>query len=246
MGAVEEVSGGAIRYLHEDGIATIVLATPDNANRFTLAAMKGWIEALESARDENAVVLVVRAEGEQFTLGRDQRERPQGVTRRESLSLILRANELLRTFPGVSVALVQGRAMGFGSGIALHCDITLAAENATFGFDEVLHQLAPLVVVDYLADFVGRKAAAELTMTGRDVPAPEALQLGMVNRLVLAEDLEQAGAELASHLRSLSAGALRLMKRFALDKAAGRIADPGPEGVARLDAWIEAGRPDEV
>ncbi|HEY4281065.1 MAG TPA: enoyl-CoA hydratase/isomerase family protein [Conexibacter sp.] len=246
MGAVEETSGGAIRYLYEDGVATIVLATPDNANRFTLAAMQGWIAALEASHADRAVVLLVRAEGEDFTLGRDQRERPQGVTRKESLSLILRANELLATFPGASIALVQGRAFGFGSGIALHCDITLAADDATLGFDEVLHQLAPLVVVDYLVDFVGRKVAAELVMTGRSVPAPEAHALGMVNRLVLSEDLEQAGAELVAHLRTLSAGALRLMKQYALDDASGALADPGAEGVARLDAWIAAGRPDEV
>jgi enoyl-CoA hydratase/carnithine racemase len=208
--------------------------------------MDAFIAALQEAHAGGAAVLVLRATGSDFTLGRDQTERPAGVSRAESLGRILRVNELLTTFPGASVALVQGRALGFGSGLAVGCDITIAADDATFGFDEVLHGLAPLVVVDYLPDVVGRKVAAELVMTGRDVPAAEALELRMVNRLVAPSELGTAGRELVDHLTTLSAGALRLMKRYALDDAAGRLADPPQEAVERLSAWLEAGRPDDL
>jgi enoyl-CoA hydratase/carnithine racemase len=235
-----------VLYTYEDRVATITLDAPDNANRFTLATMQGWIAALESAHADGAVVLLIRANGEDFTLGRDQRERPQGVTRRESLGLILRANELLETFPGTSVALIQGRALGFGSGLALQCDVTLAADDATLGFDEIVHGLAPLVVAAYLGRFVGPKVAGELVMTGRPVPAAEALSLRMVNQLVPAAELQAAGLALVAHLRSLPAGGLRLLKQYALDLEAGRIADPGVEGVERLAAWLGAGRPDEI
>jgi enoyl-CoA hydratase/carnithine racemase len=229
----------------EDGVCTITFDDQERSNRFTYATMQAFIAALRAAHDARAVVLVLRAQGPDFTLGRDQTDRPEGVTPPQSLSLILEANDLLTTFPGTSVAVIQGRAMGFGSGLALGCDIAIAADDATFGFDEVLHGLAPLVVVDYLPDHVGPKVAAELVMTGRDVPAGEALALRMVNRLVAPEELAAAGDELVAHLRSLPAGALRLMKRFALDDAAGRLADPGPEAVSRLAAWLQAGRPDE-
>jgi methylglutaconyl-CoA hydratase len=229
-----------------DGVATVSWSAPETGNRFDLATMHAFIAALEEAHAAGAVVLVLRAEGPDFTLGRDGSERPPGVSRAQSLSLILRANELLTTFPGASVALVQGRAMGFGTGLALGVDIALAAEDATFGFDEILHGLAPLVVVDYLGDHVGRKVAAELVMTGRDVPAAEAAALRMVNRLVPAADLAAEGDALVAHLRAQPVGALRLIKRYALDDAAGRLEDPGPDAVARLAAWLEAGRPDDV
>lgn len=230
----------------DDGVCTITLDEPDTGNRFALATMRAFIAALREAHEQRAVILVLRAEGDDFTLGRDASGDPQDITPQESLSLILEANELLTTFPGPSIALVQGRALGFGTGLALGCDITIAADDATFGFPEVLHGLAPLVVVDYLPDHVGRKVAAELTYTGRDVPAAEAHELRIANRLVPAGALAAEGEALVAHLRSLPVGALRLMKRFALDDAAGRLEHPGPEGVARLAAWLQAGRPDDV
>jgi len=236
----------SLTHAFDDGVCTITIDDPERGNRFGWAAMQAFIAALQEAHERGSVVLVLRAEGPDFTLGRDGTDLPEGVTPRESLELILRANELLTSFPGASVALVQGRAMGFGSGLALGCDIALAATDATFGFNEVRHGLAPLVVVDYLPDHVGPKVAAELVMTGRDVPAEEALRLRMVNRLVPAGELAAEGEELVRHLRAQPAGALRLMKRFALDDAAGRLADPPSDAVARLAAWLEAGRPDQV
>lgn len=238
------VEGTGVRLEREGAVATIVLDAPERANRITQAAMLALIDALERAADE-ATVLVLRGEGVDFCRGRDQSRPPEGITRAASLRLILRANELLREFPGPSVALVQGQALGFGSGLALHADITLAADDATFGFDEVHHGLAPLVVVEYLGRHVGPKVAAELVMTGRPVPAAEALQLRMVNRLVPAERLASAGQELVDRLLAVPPGALRLMKAYAADQAAGRLVDPGEDAVLRLDAWLAAGRPAE-
>lgn len=240
-----EPDHSAVRLELEDGVATITLNAPENGNRLTVGAMLALIAGLERATDE-ATLLVLRATGEDFTFGRDQSERRTDITRAESLRLILRANALLGGFPGVSIALVQGHALGFGSGLALHADIAIAADDATLGFDEVLHGLAPLVVVAYLPRHVGEKVATELVMTGRPVPAREALELRMVNRLVPAGELPAAGRDLVEHLRRQPAGALRLMKAFRLDHAAGALADPGAEAVDRLDAWITAGKPDDV
>lgn len=230
--------------LERDGPAmTIVLAAPERDNRITQAAMLTLIAALERATAE-ALVLVVRAEGDDFCRGRDQSRPPEGMTRAESLRLILRANELLGGFPGPSVALVQGHALGFGSGLALHCDITLAADDATFGFDEIHYGLAPLVVLEYLGRHVGAKLATELVLTGRPVSASEALALRMVNRLVPADRLVAEGTAVVDGLLSAPAGALRLMKAYAGDLAAGRMSDPREQAVDRLDAWLGAGRPE--
>lgn len=232
-----------VRVEQDDARTRLVLDNPQRSNHITLQAMEELIAGLEKAHAADSLTVVIAATGDDFCLGRDQSERPAGVSRLDSLRLILRANELLRSFPGVSVCLVQGRALGFGSGLAVQSDITIAAEDATFGFDEVLHGLAPLVVAAYLPDYVGAKLAAELLFTGRPVPAAEALQLRMINRTVHPSELAGAGAQLLAQLRSLEPGALRLMKRFMQEMRAGSLADPESTAVTWLDDWISAGRP---
>lgn len=87
------------------------------------------------AEQEHAQVLLISAKGGVFTWGRDQKERLPNVPLRDNLGLILQANAALRGFSGVSISLIDGPALGFGSGIALHSSITLATERAEFGFD---------------------------------------------------------------------------------------------------------------
>lgn len=234
----------AVRLRVDGGVATITLCAPERGNRFTVGAMLALIEGLERAGEDEAAVLILRTSGPDFTFGRDQSERIPGFPRIDALRLILRANALLREFPGVSVALLRGHALGFGSGLALHCDITLAAADAVLGFDEVLHGLAPLVVVEYLSGYVGAKVAAELLTTGREVGAAEARELRMVNQVVDDDALDAEGEALVRRLSGQAPGALRLMKTFTLDAAAGRLRDPGEEAIARLDEWLAAGRPD--
>jgi enoyl-CoA hydratase/carnithine racemase len=227
-----------------DGAFRITIDRPaETGNRFDYATMTAWIAALEAAHASGAAVLAVDATGPDFSLGRDQSERIPGLGRRESLSLILRANDLLAGFPGIKIGLVQGRALGFGSGIALHCDITLAADDAVLGFDEIAHGLAPLVVVEYLGRHVGPKVALELVATGRDVPAQEALRLRMVNRVVPAGDLAAAGDALLAQLTAADSGALRLIGRYGAALAAGELEDPRPDAVEWLAAWIDEGKP---
>ncbi|WP_158808016.1 enoyl-CoA hydratase/isomerase family protein [Beijerinckia sp. L45] len=232
-----------IRYDLRDSVAHIVLDTPGTSNRFTYSLMNNFIAALASASASGAAVLAISAEGADFTLGRDQKEPQPDVGRRANLRLILRANELLQGFPGVSVALIHGRSMGFGTGIALHSDISVAARSAVFGFDEIVHGLAPLVVLDYLPRYVGPKVAKELVVTGRDVPAQEALALGLINRVVDDEDLVETGKALIARLSGFSPGALRLIQSFAVELEHVKGPDAGALAVDRLADWLEAGRP---
>jgi methylglutaconyl-CoA hydratase len=232
-----------IRYELREAIAHIVLDTPATSNRFTFRLMNDFIDALAAASSSGAAILAISAEGPDFTLGRDQKEPQPEIGRRANLRLILRANELLRSFPGVSVALIQGRCMGFGTGIALHSDIAIATRSAVLGYDEIRHGLAPLVVVDYLPRFVGPKIAKDLVVTGRDVPAQEALAIGLINRLVDDEQLAETGEALISTLSGFPAGALRLIQSFENELADLNGRDGGALAVDRLTEWLEAGRP---
>ncbi len=232
-----------IRYELTNNLARITLDTPETGNKFTYQLMLDFIDALASASKSGAAILLLSATGDDFSLGRDHSEKLQNISRRDNLKLILKANSLLRQFPGVSVALVQGRGLAFGSGLALQSDISIGADNAVLGFNEIRHGLAPLVVVTYLADYVGPKVAKELIYTGRDVAADEAVRLGLLNRLVPAGALAAEGERIVSELSAFPAGALRLIHSFTEDLPKITEEDPGVAGIDRLVAWIEAGKP---
>lgn len=233
-----------IRFESTGGIARIVLDTPETGNKFTYALMNDFIDALHRSKESGAVVLVISATGEHFTLGRDQSERLAHVSRRDSLKLILKANSLLHAFPGVSIAAIQGRAMGFGSGLAVQSDISIGTASSTYGFDEIRHGLAPLVVLDYLPRYVGPKVARELIFTGRDFAAQEAQKLGLLNSVVADDAVQGAVERLVRDLTGFSSGALRLIKAFGADLAASGAEDAGLYAVERLAEWLEGGRPE--
>ncbi|HZD65476.1 MAG TPA: enoyl-CoA hydratase/isomerase family protein, partial [Acidimicrobiales bacterium] len=111
----------------------------------------------------------------------------------------------------------RGRALGFGSGLVLHCDLAVAGDTAVFGFNEIAHGFPPLIVESYLARYVGEKAALDLVLTGRPVPAWEARSLGMIARVVPDDQLDAAGAALVERLAGLDQRALRAAKSFLRD-----------------------------
>ncbi|CCB66593.1 enoyl-CoA hydratase/isomerase family protein [Hyphomicrobium sp. MC1] len=232
-----------IRYELKNNVARITLDTPDTGNKFTYQLMLDFIAALAAAGNSGAAVLVLQATGNDFSLGRDHGEKLEGISRRDNLKLILKANSLLRQFPGVSIALVQGRCLAFGTGLALQSDISIGSDNAVLGFNEIRHGLAPLVVVTYLSDYVGPKVAKELIYTGRDIAADEAVRLGLLNRIVPAKDLASEGERLVAELTTFPPGALRLIHHFYEDLADINEEDPALVGIERLVTWIEAGKP---
>lgn len=234
---------GSVRGAVRDAAYVITLDAPMRGNRLTVRAMSEFIGELRAAHDADALLLVIRAEGQDFCLGRLQGESVEGVTRRDSLNLILEANALLVTFPGVSVALVQGRANGFGAGLAVQCDLTVAEKDARFAFDEVEHGLAPLVVAEYLPRYIGGKRAQHLLLTGRELDARTAQDWGIVTDLVPTQTLSEAGQRLFERLIGFEPGALRLMKRYVRALAEGALEDPQRKAVGWLDDWLTAGRP---
>jgi enoyl-CoA hydratase/carnithine racemase len=232
-----------VRADHDGPVTTITFDNPERANALTYGAMRQFIAALHAAHAQGSLLLVLRAEGDDFCVGRDQKEKIPGITKAESLGLILEANALLREFAGISVCVIRGRALGFGSGLAVQADLTVAADTAILGFDEVRHGLAPLIVAEYLPDLVGARAAADLVYTGRDVPAAEALTIGLVTRVVPEIELDDAAQQLCDGLADTEPGALRLLKSYSTRLRAGVLADPHTAAVAELDAWLSAGRP---
>ena len=137
------------------------------------------------------IVLFITAAGADFSLGRDQGERPPNMTRAQNTRLIVEANRALAAFPGIAVAAVRGRALGFACGLAVQADITIAAADATLGFDEVHTARPPRFVMSYLADYIGPKRAMDMVVTGRMLVGPQAgpVELGTGDLVTFAADV---------------------------------------------------------
>jgi methylglutaconyl-CoA hydratase len=230
-------------YKHSQNTARITFDSPASSNAITYKMMSDYIEALTAARESGAQFLVIDANGPDFCVGRDQKERVPNLTREQSLTLILKANAALRAFNGVSIALIHGRALGFGSGIALHSTISIGAEDAVLGFDEINHGLAPLVVAAYAPYFIAPRIAQELVITGRSVPAFEAREIGLLSRVVPSEQLAQTGQSLIDSLSGHLPSAIRFLRIYHEERAAYPDHTVLEDAVRKLAGWIEQGKP---
>ncbi len=121
---------------------------------------------------------------------------------------------LLRRMEKPVVALVHGRALAGGCGLATACDLILASEDAQFGYPEVKLGFVPAMVMAILRRLVGEKVAFELVALGDTIDAEEAHRLGLVNRVYGREEFEDRGGELLTRLARRSASALALSKRL--------------------------------
>ncbi|MCW2898004.1 MAG: putative enoyl-CoA hydratase/isomerase, partial [Streptosporangiaceae bacterium] len=195
-------AGGGLVTLDLGGrVARLQLNRPDAANRITSTMMRNLVDCLTEAGASGADILVISAAGEDFSVGRDQHEQlPEGTTRADNTGLIVAANEALHGFPGVIVSSVRGRALGFGCGLVLQSHLSVAADTAVLGFDEIRHGLAPRFVMSYVEDYVGPKRALDLILTGRSLTAAEAERYGMVSRVVVANALAASTQSLVEDL----------------------------------------------
>lgn len=214
----EEAS--TLLFSRDGPMATLRLNRPEQGNAVDDPTMDRLIAALEElATAEGVRIIQVRGEGEDFCAGRHAppglRNAAAGAIAR-NLQKIIRVNGLLARQPAVTVAVVRGRALGFGCGLAAQCDLTLAAEDARFGFPEIRGGLPPAIVLSWLPRWVPRKKALELAMTAREMDAGEACALGLVNRVCPPGELEAEVGRWCDLLLGMNPAALAVCKRFLL------------------------------
>ncbi len=116
----------------------------------------------------------------------------------------------MRTGGTPTVARVNGHALAGGLGLAAACDIVIAVDDATFGAPEIKVGLWPMMITAVLQRVMPRKAALELMMTGRRIPAEEAMRLGVVSRVVTRDELDAAVDLVVSGLAATSPAVMRL------------------------------------
>lgn len=196
-----------------DGVGTIVLNRPEKRNAVN-TAMRA--ELLRLLRDETVrahKVLILRAEGPVFSAGKDLREITSLDPAADSAAAIDLLTEFRRT-PPVVIACVEGLALGLGSGLVLACDLAVASENSELGYPEVAYGLVAAMTLVGIQQAVGFKKGLEILVTGRRIPAAEALVLGMVNEVTPPGRALDRTVELAGAIAAFDAEALRATKRF--------------------------------
>lgn len=218
-------------------IAALTLNRPEKGNAVDSEVMTALIERLaEAAADKTLRLMVIEGRGDDFCAGREPDvPRPENAAQfAEALGRIVRVNELLQSFPGISLAVVRGRAFGFGCGMAVQSDVTLAAVDARFAFPEIKAGFPPTIVMSYLSRWIHRKKALELVMTGGELSAEEAERQGLVNRVVPADQLEDEKGRWIETLSGRDLDGLQATKAFFRDTAEWSTGAAAQYGITRL------------
>ena len=161
----EETPPG-LRIERAGDVLTFTLDNPADANRVTGAMLDAMLNVLcVEATQPSARLLIIRANGDVFCTGRERAGRDVASIRRES-ARILEFKRALRTTNLISIAAVQGDAMGFGFGLAIICDFVLVAQHASLGFPEMRSGLAPAAIMSYLGDYTLPRFAFPMVLFG--------------------------------------------------------------------------------
>ncbi|MCP5069237.1 MAG: hypothetical protein GY946_21955 [bacterium] len=206
-----------LRIESKDQIATITLAQPERMNALNFEMLDALIEALESVRRSDARVLVLAAEGRAFCAGADRAEMIERKPA-EWEPIVDHYLDPVRCIADLDIPVIaklQGDTVGGGFGLAIACDFRVATEGIRLGAPFVRIGLAgcDMSAGYYLPRLIPLGAATEMMMTGKLVRADEALALGLVHRVVAAEDLDTEVGKLALQLRHGPPVALAFTKR---------------------------------
>ena len=223
-----------IQLEYDGGIATITLNRPDKRNAISFDLIDDLLRAFDEVAKSEAIVLIVTGAGKAFCSGMDLDNLKSllGRTPEQNIEDSQKMVDLFRSlyeFPKVTIAAVNGAAIAGGTGLALLCDFTLAVPEAKFGYTEVRIGFVPAIVSTFLLRQVGEKQARDLLLTGRIFGSEEAKAMGLINEIVLAENLLSRARELAMLLMENSPASLRATKQLLTDHAR-----------AALDLQIEA------
>ncbi len=201
------------------GVLTATLNRADKRNAIDTVMIDALLTALEQADlDAGVRVVAVRGAGRDFCAGMDLNELLASAdhTLEENRQAALQFAEVfvrMRRLPKPVVAVVQGRALAGGCGLATACDLILAAESAQFGYPEVQRGFVPAIVMTMLRRTVGEKIAFDLATTGRLLDGTEAAALGLASRVYEDADFEEQAGEVLRVLAEASPSALAFTKQ---------------------------------
>ena len=211
-----------IKVERQDTVATVTIDRPQRRN----ALSQGTIEELTAAfrelgSDDQLRAIVLTGEGDKaFSSGGDLGDQQSGggplgmhKGRGGFADMLVAMNRSATPI----IARVNGKALGGGFGLALHCDLAVAAQDASFGTPEIKVGLFPMMITAVIQRNLQRKHAMELMLTGERIDAQRALELGVVNRVAEEGKLDEAVDELVEKVASYSPAILGLGRQAFYD-----------------------------
>lgn len=251
------ISTEAVRLTLELPLSVIAIDRPAAKNSLRLDEMTAIADAIGEAVSAGARAVLVRGTRHAFCAGRDLKDtHPETddtlAILRERINPVLAA---VRDCPVPTIAAVQGPALGFGFGLALACDIALVADDALLG--SPFRNIG--AVLDsgghhHLRERVGQHRAAELIFLGRLISGREAAAMGLVNRSVAAEALDEIALQMAREIaggptaafvasKRILSRALSFEETLELEAIAQTEALAGPDGIEGIGAFQQKRKP---
>jgi methylglutaconyl-CoA hydratase len=242
----------------EGAVTTLTMNRPEVRNAIGPSLIAQLTEFFAALATDDSRVLVLTGAGAAFSAGADV----EWMRASRDLTLeqnVADANAAAAMFSSIDrcpkpvIARVNGHALGGGAGLVACADVAIAADTATFGFTEARLGLIPAMISPYVLRAIGPRRARELFVSGRRFGAAEALEIGLVHRVVTADELDGALASAAAEIARCGPVAIAESKRLVRDATASlalpdlaeRIAAvrSGAEGQEGLTAFLEKREP---
>ncbi|MAA64026.1 MAG: enoyl-CoA hydratase [Alteromonadaceae bacterium] len=248
------------------GVTRITLNRADKSNAFNADVMTALIKALTNADKSSATrVVVLQGEGKHFSAGADLNymKATAALSRDENIEDAENLARLMQTLDQLSkptIARIQGAAFGGALGLICACDIAVAADNARFCLSEARLGLAPAAIGPYVVRVLGARQARRYFLTTEEIPAHQALTLGLVHEVTGVDTLDDTVDMLVDRLLKNGPVALDACKSLvarAIDNqpdadliryTAELIAElrTGPEGQEGLQAFLDKRKPNWI
>jgi len=226
----------------ENGIGWVIFNNPEKRNAMSLEMSEATAAAMESyAKDPEVRVVILRGEGgKAFVSGADisqfkeRRSSMEQVRAAEAISE--RTNKAIRECPKPVIAMIRGFCMGGGLGVAVACDIRIASDDSRFGVPAAKLGVGyRFTGIRRLAELVGPQFTAEIFYTGRQFTSQEALQMGLVNRLLPVAELDKYVADFAATLAGNAPLTLAAVKKCLIELRK----DPAERDLDRCQKMVE-------
>jgi len=208
----------SVRVERRGVIGRITLAKPEKQNVIDREMAELLFAGLQHLETDNQVRVVhLTGAGDDFCAGTDLHAMHKLInepseTQRHEAEALGRVYLAMRALMKPVVCSIRGRALGPGAGLALACDVSLANQDAEFGFPEVRMGFVPAIVMPMLRRTLGEKRAADLILSGRVINAEEAGAIGLVSRVLPAASFDGDVEAMLTGLSSSSATSLALTK----------------------------------
>jgi enoyl-CoA hydratase len=216
---IDEATTTPVTIERADNVLLLRINRPAVRNALNNDALHAISAVLDDVERDGIRAIIIRGAGGTFCAGSDLKEMKRGVDyRREHTTLGQRVWSRLEHSPALTIALVEGYALGGGAELALACDVRLAHADSVWGFPEVTFGAVPSWGgTQRLPRYVGFGTAKRLLLTGERVKASDLAHTGFVDAVYeTVDELEAAARELAERVAAYPAGPFSLIKQLVL------------------------------